>query len=404
MTPLFNNEPRLLLIVLVINTILALLYGLWRQIRRGDNPPDGGWLRCLVMILAPVIGICMFLFGFLYYKIFFRKPVDLEDVIFSKGRVKSYLKAEERERDFVPLEEAIAVTDKENTRTLMMEIVRRDITHSLSAISLALRSEDSEVSHYAASVLRDTLGSLRNKYQQMSCHIRKLDEELKEIEDEEDPIRTETRRQHEEELKEKLEKELSAQDGGTVAGEEGEHSDIVHEDNAQKPEAEFYREMSLQERTKKEAYEQALLARDGAPKPDESVEKKLNELVDAAEELVRSLYLLLRQDVLSPMEQHSYTEMMEKAVELLDRRHVPSAQELEALCQSWLKLGEAVRCRAWSGRFEELYPNVLEKYMVFLKLYYIEGDRDGYFDTLERLKKSGIPLNHEALEVIRTFQ
>ena len=404
MTSLFNNEPRLLLLVLVINTILALLYGLWRQIRRGENPPDGGWLRCAVMILAPIVGICMFLFGFLYYKIFFRKPVDLEDVIFSKGRVKSYLKAEERERDFVPLEEAIAVTDKESTRILMMEVVRRDITHSLSAISLALNSEDSEVAHYAASVLRDTLGALRNQFQKMWIHVRELDEELKDVEDEDDPVRTEARRQLEQEQQEKEQKEQLTNDGGTAAREEGEHSDLVREANAKKSSAEFYKEGSLHERTKKEAYEQGLLARDGAPKPDESVERKLAELVETAEELVRNLNRLLRQKVLSPMEQRDYTEMMDKTVAILDRRHVPTSHELEVLCLNWLNIGETDHCRVWIVRFETLYPNILERYMTLLKFYYLEGDRDAYFDTLESLKKSGIPLNHKALEIIRTFQ
>ncbi len=399
MTPLFDNELRLLMIVLIINTVVALLYGLWRQIRRGDNPRDGGWLRCVVMILTPVVGVCMFFFGFLFYKLFLRKPVDLEDVIFSKQRVKSYLKADEdRERDFVPLEEAIAVTDKESTRILMMEVVRRDITNSLSSISLALNSEDSEVSHYAASVLRDKLGSLRNQFQQMSRHVRELDEELKSIEDEDDPIRTEEKRQLEEAEEELL------QDGGTAVGEEGEHSDALREDEAKKPEAEFYRETSLRERTKKEAYEQGLLARDGTPEPDESVEKKLEELVETSQELVMGLEHLLRQKVLASMEQRSYTEMMDRAVTILDRRHVPSAQELEAVCGSWLDLNEPARCRVWAGKFETLYPKILGMYLTLLKLSYAEGDQKGYFDTLDRLKKSGIPIDHQTMEIIRTFQ
>ena len=70
MTPLFDNQLRLLMIVLIINTVVALLYGLWRQIRRGDNPRDGGWLRCVVMILTPVVGVCMFFFGFLFCFLF----------------------------------------------------------------------------------------------------------------------------------------------------------------------------------------------------------------------------------------------------------------------------------------------------------------------------------------------
>lgn len=44
-----------------------------------------------------------------------RSQVDLEDVIFSKDRVRVQLRADEdRERNIVPIEEAIAVSEKKN--------------------------------------------------------------------------------------------------------------------------------------------------------------------------------------------------------------------------------------------------------------------------------------------------
>ena len=50
----------------------------------------------------------------------FRQEVDLEDVIFSKERIKTHLKAdEERERNMVPIEEALAVSDRKNLRMLV---------------------------------------------------------------------------------------------------------------------------------------------------------------------------------------------------------------------------------------------------------------------------------------------
>ena len=88
--------------------------------------------------------------------------MDLDDVIFSKERVKTNVKAdEERERNLVPIEEALAVSDKKNLRMLMLNVIRGDLQDSLESISLALNSEDSETSHYAASVLRDELNDFR---------------------------------------------------------------------------------------------------------------------------------------------------------------------------------------------------------------------------------------------------
>ncbi|MBP3352189.1 MAG: hypothetical protein J6L65_07305 [Lachnospiraceae bacterium] len=118
------------------------------------------------MLLCPIVGPCFFLISHAMYLVFFSDTVDLEDVIFSKERVKTYMHADEdRERNVVPLEEAIEITDKENLRNLMMNIVRGDINQSLSKVAMALDGEDTETAHYAASVLQDILNDFRNKVQ-----------------------------------------------------------------------------------------------------------------------------------------------------------------------------------------------------------------------------------------------
>jgi len=89
-------------------------------------------------------------------------PVDLEDVIFGKEHPKFETKAEEdKERNMIPLEEAIAITEKQDLRKLMMNVVSSDINHSLASITLALNSGDTETAHYAASVLQDALNDFR---------------------------------------------------------------------------------------------------------------------------------------------------------------------------------------------------------------------------------------------------
>lgn len=134
-------------------------------------------LKGIVMLLCPVIGPCYFLVTQLLYLVLFRQDVDLEDVVFSKERVESYVRAdEERERNMVPLEEAIAVSDKSSLRTLMLNVIRGDIQNSLSSIALALNSKDSETSHYAASVLQDELNNFRVNVQKMYTEMEQEDE------------------------------------------------------------------------------------------------------------------------------------------------------------------------------------------------------------------------------------
>jgi len=95
-------------------------------------------MRLAVMVLCPVIGPLFFACSQLVYRTIFRQEGDLEDVIFSKERIKTHLKAdEERERNMVPIEEALAVSDRKNLRMLMMNVIRGDLKDSLESIMLA---------------------------------------------------------------------------------------------------------------------------------------------------------------------------------------------------------------------------------------------------------------------------
>lgn len=163
-------------LMLLLNTLIVALYLVlaifWKKQDRRST-----FLRAGVMLLCPVVGPCFFLLGYLLFMIFFSKPVDLADVIFSKERVRTFVHAEEdQERNIVPLEEAVEVTDAEDLRSLMMNVVRGDIQKSLAAISLALNSEDTEAAHYAASVLQDALNDFRLNVQKQRQLILQEDE------------------------------------------------------------------------------------------------------------------------------------------------------------------------------------------------------------------------------------
>lgn len=162
--------------VLAVNTLIALIYLIWNLLcarrERGKEKSRGCLIRTVVMILCPVAGPLFFFLAWIWYVVFFSDPVDLEDVVFSKERVRTFVHAEEeRERNMVPLEEAIEVTATPELRTLMMNVVRGDIRNSLASIALALNSEDSETAHYAASVLQDALNDFRINVQKKRQEI-----------------------------------------------------------------------------------------------------------------------------------------------------------------------------------------------------------------------------------------
>lgn len=130
----------------------------------------------LIVLAIPVTIVICFLLAFIFRKLFFRKAVDLSDVVFKKDRITQVEKSDmEQERNIVAVQEAIAVSDYHNQRALMMNIIRKDVKKSLGSITYALNSEDSETSHYAAAALRDELGEFRNNTHKLYLIIKESD-------------------------------------------------------------------------------------------------------------------------------------------------------------------------------------------------------------------------------------
>lgn len=190
------NE-RIFLIVIFLNILTAAVYFLWgtlavttakeQQKEEGEKQFDNRrayLIKFIIMLLCPVIGPLYFAVTYLLDKLVFWTAPDLEDVIFSKERVKTQLMAdEERARNMVPLEEALAINEKKSLRMVMMNMVKGEMQDSLAAIALALDSEDSESSHYAASVLVDELNEFRARVQVLTLEIQEEKEDETAVEE-----------------------------------------------------------------------------------------------------------------------------------------------------------------------------------------------------------------------------
>ncbi len=174
-----RTERILFICILALNALVAGLYFVWgcmaQKSRTDRESPantamtrSGYALKSLLMLICPVVAVLFLAFSRLIYLCLFRSEVDLDDVIFGKDKVVAERKAEEeRERNRVPLEEALAVCDKNSLRDLMLDIIQGNVDNTLSSIVLALNSEDTETSHYAAAVLRDALNDFRQKSQEI---------------------------------------------------------------------------------------------------------------------------------------------------------------------------------------------------------------------------------------------
>lgn len=307
-----NMDIRLFMII-VADILLIIAYILWELIfkpilRKDDKTFDVTHIvMCIVvMILVPLIGPMFFLISEVLHLTILRQEVDLNDVVFSKDRVRTHQRGNvDVERDTVPLEEALNVNDTGSLRDLMMNVIRGDVKKSLASISMALNSEDSETSHYAASVLRDEINDFNTNVQ-------------------------------------KIYKEV-------FSGQE--------------------------------------------------------DSLDYAVMLIEYMQPILEQNIFSPLEQRSYIDMMDEATRFLyeegDKDVKP--EYLVWVTQLLCSVQDYQKADYWCAVMRRKYPDELGTYTCQMKLYYELGDKERFFDTIDRLKSSKVVIDKATLEQIRIF-
>lgn len=160
--------------VLILNLLIVAAYLIVMLLHRNEKK-QSCILKALVMLLCPIVSPACFLIAYLFW-LLSRQSVDLEDVIFSKERVKTYrIPEEQKEMNVVSMEDALVISDRENLRGLMMNVVGNNNGDSLAVIRKGLRADDSETAHYAASVLQDKLGAYRRHVQDSFLQLKSMD-------------------------------------------------------------------------------------------------------------------------------------------------------------------------------------------------------------------------------------
>ena len=299
------------LIVVIINCLIAAVYLLWYLVFKRDQDNRKQYImHTVIMVLCPVIGPLFFLCGFLKYHFLRFGDRDLSDVEFSKSRHNPRLKAdEERERNIVPVEEAILISDKEKKRKNMLNVLLGETDEALSSIAMALNSDDSEVAHYAASFLQSKLDVFRE-------HVRQARQIIQEKENN-----------------------------------------------------------------------------------DESCEEDI--LI-----LIRYMEQLLKQKVLTQLEQTDYVGQMEG---LCQKIYDTAKDQLDpgcysGICRLLIDLKAYDRAEIWGERFAGQYPDQLQAYKLRMRLYFEAEDKEKFFETLGQLKASNVVIDNQTLKLIRMVQ
>ena len=343
------------IILLILNLAVALVYLAWGLLSPKAAVGEDGkrdrrkyFLSALVMVLCPIAGPVFLLLSTVFFKVLFRKEVDLADVVFSKDKVQAMDRGDDdRERNIVPLEEALAISDSQSLRTLMLNILRGDISESLAAIAEALNSSDTEAAHYAASVLRDELNDFR-------ANVQRLYDEVKE-------------------------------GLGGVSRRSEDDWDLLEDDEEE-------------ETAEKEGGE-------GAPEDEEEITDGAEKAMESARTLIRYMNAFLVQGVFTDMEQEEYVNMMADVASMLGAfsGDEMTPEYYEWVAMRFLEVKDYTSCEEWCKKSLLQYPRELSSFTNQLKLYFEMGNKDKFFEVMKQLKASPVVIDKETLELIRTF-
>lgn len=147
--------------IILINTVLVLAYFILFTILGQFRLAI---CKSIVMLLTPPFGVICFFVNFII-SLFDRKTdIDYLELTFSKEKKEFARQTDyETEKEFVPLEEALIISDVQDKRRALLNVLKADVRNNMKSLVKALDNDDSETAHYAASALMDVLQQYSKK-------------------------------------------------------------------------------------------------------------------------------------------------------------------------------------------------------------------------------------------------
>ncbi len=161
---------KVLWIALIINICITVLFFLYKAVIRKDKKK--AFLLSIFLLLVPVLGVLFFLVSELVYFLLYKgrdKLFSSEELSFSQERTRMIIGNDiEKESDIVPIEEVLRVSNTMSKRQAFLEVLKRpDVEDYMAGIQEAVNQEDTEVVHYAASYITDTIARYKDGERKM---------------------------------------------------------------------------------------------------------------------------------------------------------------------------------------------------------------------------------------------
>jgi hypothetical protein len=152
---------KVTLVLLGLNCLTAVGLFALAWFRKG-GPRRTLLLYAWFTLVCPVAGPLLFGFSHLISAAFRARHVDMAAISFSRVREENVQPPDaETELNYVPLEDAVAFADITDLRRLLINILKTGDREMLASVSRAINNPDTEVSHYSAAAVLDTLSDFR---------------------------------------------------------------------------------------------------------------------------------------------------------------------------------------------------------------------------------------------------
>ncbi len=160
------RDPNFIYQIILVNTILVGVYLVVFTLMGKFRPAI---CKSIVMLLTPPFGVICFVFNFIVSLFDRKSDIDYLELTFSKEKREFAKQTDyDTEKEFVPLEEALIISDVEDKRRALLNVLKADVSNNMKSLVKALDNEDPETAHYAAAALMDILQKYSKKLSGLS--------------------------------------------------------------------------------------------------------------------------------------------------------------------------------------------------------------------------------------------
>jgi len=135
-------------------------------------------IKLLIIVFGPFIGLIILYF--MFHNIENDKDLIPEGLIEVDNEESEVLRKVdvEKETSIVPMKDALLLNNNQTKRKMLMDILKNDSFGHIEILQTALKNDDTETSHYAATAIQDIIGRLHNSIHQMEFQLEKNPNDL----------------------------------------------------------------------------------------------------------------------------------------------------------------------------------------------------------------------------------